>query len=251
MRTFVLLACLMLWPAGPLSAAAAPQAGPPPAEPRIRKIGPDTYQIGTVRLDAAARTVRCNGHVNMDRGGPIELLACLTRGKAHESVLTLDVVPMDLQLALLLLDLAPGANPAVRYRPDGPEAGRPPGDRVTILAEWPLPAAEGEEPAARTVRAEKLLLNVQTRQPAPEARWVFLGSRLVGGRFGADVDGSLVTTFHDPLAILELADETANDDTYYEVNAELCPPVGTPVALIIRAPAPETEEGQPPGGDAG
>lgn len=246
MRNVLLLVFLILCLPVAL-AAEQPEPAPAAPEPRIRKTGPDTYLVGTVQLDAAARTISCPGQVNMARGGPIELLACLPWGKTHESVLTLDVVPMDLQVALLLLGLLPGRNPAVHYPADSPAARRPPGDPVLVSVQWPLPPAEGEAPKVQTVRAESLLLNVQTEKPLARAKWVFLGSRLNNGRFGADVDGTLITTYHDPLSILELADETANDDIYYNVNEALCPPVGTAVTLIIHAPLPEPE--QPPEGE--
>jgi hypothetical protein len=70
------------------------------------------------------------------------------------------------------------------------------------------------------------------------ATWAFLGSAVVDGRFGADMDGSLVTTYHDPLAILELNLPTVNDDVYYHVDQSRCPPVGTPVDLVITLPVP-------------
>jgi len=117
---------------------------------------------------------------------------------------------------------------------------------VLLSVQWRTPGDDGAEPAVRTVPAESLLLNVQTGKPAAGVRWVFLGSRLAEGRFGADLDGSIITTFHDPLAILEIAEETANDDIYYNANADLCPPVGTPVVLIIRVPPAEDAPAQGP-----
>ena len=237
MSIHLLIACAVICaaePAGPPAKAPAPA----PEQRRIRKIGEHLYRVGAVVLDAQARTVRCKGRVNMDRGGPIELLACLPTGKTHESVLTLDVAPLDLQVALLLLDLKPGRNPAVRYHPEDPDRLKEPADSVLISVEWTEPPGQaGGEPTRRSVRAEKLLLNLQAKRPEADSPWAFLGSRRLDERFGADVDGSLITTFYDPLAILELAVETANDDIYYDVNAELCPPVGTPVELVIRAPA--------------
>ncbi len=228
-----------------LTLAAATKGDGPPvegAEPRVRKLGPHLYAVGAVRIDAEERTVRCPGRVNMDESGPIELLACLPRGKTHESVFTLDVEPMDLQIALLLLDLEPGRNPAVDYHEEDPDGALPPGDEVEVFIEWQPEAEEdGAEPEIRRDRGEAFLLNVQTEQAPEEATWVFMGSRMVEGRFGADFDGTLITTYHDPLAVLELALPTANDDIYYHVNAEVCPPVGTPVELIIHAPEPEEE----------
>jgi hypothetical protein len=173
----------------------------------------------------------------MDEGGPIELLACLPRGKTHESVFVLEVAPKDLQVALLLLGMQEGRNPAVEYPPDSAERERPLGDEVRILVEWREPGEEaaGERELHRAP-AERFLYNVEVDSPMAEATWAFLGSRMVNGRFGADLDGSLITTYHDPLAILELALPTVNDDIYYVVNKEHCPPVGTPVELVIQAP---------------
>lgn len=209
---------------------------------RIRKIGPNLYRVGSVVLDSEKRTVRCPGRVNMDAGGPIELLACLPRGKTHESVFTLDVEPTDLQVALLLLGLKPGRNPAFEYAEDSPELERPPGDEALIFVQWPRTPSK-EDGEVRSCRAEKFLYNVPADTPAAEATWVFMGSRMVGKGFGADLDGSLVTTYHDPLAILELCAPTVNDDIYYFVNERQCPPVGTQVALVVEALPKEDAEG--------
>jgi hypothetical protein len=224
--------------------AAADQADPEaPARDRVRKVGPHLYVVGTVVVDAEERTVRFPGRVNMDAGGPIELLLCLPRGKTHESVFTADIEPMDLQLALLLLGMQQGRNPAVPYRPEDPEGQRRPGDRADIFVEWRPEGADAEEAEPVRRRAERFLLNLEEDAPEQEAGWVFLGSTMLGERFGADVDGSLITTYHDPLAVLELELPTVNDDVYYAVNEDVCPAVGTSVELIVQAP-PREEEGK-------
>ena len=202
-------------------------------QPPIRKIGPHLYRIGAVVVDSKGRSVRCRGRVNMDEGGPIELLACLPRGKTHESVFTLDLAPKHLQVALLLLDVKDGRNPAVEYPEDSVERLRPPGDKTLVFVEWEEPTGESEGRKLRR-RAEEFLYNVQADTPMAQATWIFTGSRMVDGKFGADLDGTLITTYHDPLAILELCDPTVNDDIYYFVNAKRCPPVGTPVTLMIQ-----------------
>lgn len=249
--------CALAWTALPVAAAEEPAAGT--AEPaaqgqaRIHKIGPHLYQIGAVVLDAESRTARCPGRVNMNEGGPIELLACLPRGKTHESVLTLDVEPMDLQVALLLLDMKQGRNPAVRYPDGSPELKRPPGDDALIFVEWKRPAKEeGKEPEVQRCRAEELLYMSKDERAVTGATWVFLGSTVASGKFGADQDGSLITTFHDPLAILELNLPLVNNNPYagadleYIVNKDHCPPVGTPVELVVQAPPKKTDTSDEP-----
>ena len=217
-----------------------PEAGFEGAErfgKQVRRIGPHLYELGAVTIDAKSRTVRCSGRVNMAEGGPIELLACLPRGKVHESVLTLDVEPLDLQVALLLLGLEPGRNPAAQYPDGSPELEKAPGDMVEVCVEWQEPAPEGTDKVTVRRRADELLYNVAARQPLDATTWAFVGSCWVRERFGADIEGSLIATYHDPLAILELPVGLVNDDTWCTVRSDAVPPAGTKVELIIQQPA--------------
>lgn len=236
-----------LIPAALLAICAAALAGEPPRpdapaeRPAIRKIDEHRFQVGTVVIDAAARTVRCRGEVNMSEGGPIELLACTESGKVHESIFILDLNPLDLQVALLLLDMQLGRNPDCEYYEDDPDRLRDPGAEAVLTVEWGAADAEGE-PERRRERAERFLYDVEKKRVLEDVKWVFIGSRMVEGRFGAELGGSLIATYRDPLAILELRHPTVNDDIWYETNKELCPPVGTPVELVIEAPVESDEE---------
>lgn len=224
------------------------------AEPELpqgaRRLGPHLYALGAVTLDARQRTVRCPGRVNMRQGGPIELLACLPHGKVHESVLVLDVKALDLQLALILLGVEPGRNPAVPLAEGQRDGARPPGGMVQLFVEWTeRPAAAGqpageEQPRRVRRRADELLRNVRTGHPMRQTPWVLVGSRWTEDGFGADASGSVVTTFYDPLAVLELPLEQVNDDVWYEADPRVVPPLDTPVELVIEAPAAEPEEGE-------
>lgn len=263
----------MLWPVAVVAALAAAEPAPDKAKapeqerrrPAIERIGPHTSRVGSVVLNSAERSLVCPGRVNMDAGGPIELLACTPGGKVHESVFTLSVQPRELQVALLLLGLREGRNPAVELPEDAPEPTAPPGDALLISVEWTPPKQDKEgtedeatpvagKPAAKPMRrvaAEQFLYNRRTKKVLAQAEWVFLGSRLLPTekdsppRFGAEVEGSLITTYHDPLAILELAHPTVNDDIFYRVHEELCPPRGTPVRLIIRVPEKPADDAAP------
>jgi len=214
------------------------------AEPhghRVQKLGPHLYRLGTLTIDSEARTIRCPGHVNMAEGGPIEVLACLPTGKVHESVLTLDVEPLDFQLALLLLGLEPGCNPAVRYPDGAPELEMEPGNMVDLCIEWDEAGTNGEQRRVRR-RAEETLYNLTEDEPLGQTPWVFTGSRWVEGRFGAAVNGSLITTFYDPLAIIELPLEIVNDDTWCAVKEDALPPVGTGIELVVQQRAEEQDQ---------
>jgi hypothetical protein len=274
MRGVLLSACLLLAclstagaaeqqaPAPSAEAGAAAQEKPAPP-PVIRRIGPDLVQVGAVVVDAKTRTIRCKGHVAMSEGGPLDLLACLPTGKSYESIFTLDMRPMDLQVALLLLGLTPGRNPAYKYQPDESGADRKPGDEVLLYVEWTptpkagetpkaaerakdaAPAPAAALPAKKRVRAEEFLFSREKKQSLKDVRWVFLGSTMTNGRFGADLEGSLIATYHDPLSILELDHPMIGEDQYqdmdYSINSVLCPPVGTPIDLVVELPHKEAQ----------
>jgi hypothetical protein len=238
-----LLVCVLLVFLSPvLQAAESKQPSPPDAAQKIRRVGPNLYELGNVRIDAGARTISCRGRINMDRGGPIELLACTERGKRHETILVLDVEPLHLQLALLLLDLDMGRNPAVKYPEGSSENERDAADTVSIRVRWKENAAGKDEAETVEHPAHDLLYNVKKKRVMQPARWAFIGSRQVQGKFGAKMTGSLVVTYHDPLGILELALEEVNSDIWYEANARVIPEVGTEVDMIIQAP--EKEDGR-------
>ena len=70
--------------------------------------------------------------------------------------------------------------------------------------------------------------------------WIFVGSQINGDTFMADVEGQLVTTYRDPLSLLDNPLELqSNDDTIYEVNPRLMPAIGTPVEIEFADPRVE------------
>jgi len=244
--TFLLAAAL--WVCAALAFSAEDEAEPMPGPDDVgkrakeaKKIGPHRYQLGKVIIDAKERTVRCPGAINMDKGGPIELLACLPEGKVHESVLVLDTDALDLQVALLLLGPEPGRNPAVNYHKDDPIWKQKPGDMVDVHVEWTEDAGEGEEKRVVRRRADELIYNVVKDRPMKATQWVFVGSRWAEGRFGAALTGTLISTYYDPFAILELPLDEVNDDVWYAVNEKTTPPVNTKIDLVIQAPAKDED----------
>lgn len=177
-------------------------------------------RIGSVEVDTANRQIRAEGFVNMDRG-PIELLACGPRGKTHEALLVLQISPVDLQTALLLLGLQPGTDPVDLG------VGPPDGPQLDLWVEWQA----GGETVRR--RAEHLVFHRADGRALPETGWAFTGSQVIDGRFMADAEQSFVATFWDPWAILNLPLPCGGDDTLLQVNETEVPPAGTPVHLRL------------------
>jgi hypothetical protein len=192
------------------------------AQPPISKIGDNLYQLGTITLDSKKRELRIPGTVNMQKG-VIEVLACAPGGKVHESVLVLDVVPYHLQVALLLLGLQYVGGLEYQGDPRTPQ-----GDSVEVWVSW----KDGTKEV--TVRGEEMVWDVVRNTTMEQTPWIFVGSKMNQGTFMADLEKSLITTYHDPFTILDNPLTTGSNDELYRVNEQLVPPKGTPVTVTLK-----------------
>jgi hypothetical protein len=176
--------------------------------------------LGSVQVDSATRTVVATGWVNQTEG-PIEVLACGIRGKVHESVFALALNPLDLQAALLLVGLKGGEPmPAIG---EGPPRGAP----VDIVVEW---TARGE---TKRARAETFVWNTEDNAVLPETPWTYTGSVVKDGQFKALAEESLVVTYWDPYALIDLPLPCGSNDEILFVNTNTVPPYQTPVTFFF------------------
>jgi hypothetical protein len=172
--------------------------------------------------------------------GLIEVFACTPYGKVHEAVVTLDCRPQHLQAGLLLLGMNEKGG-QVKVLGD---AGALEGERAVVTVAWSEPGKDGR--AVEIVkRAEELLLDETTGDTMEACGFVFTGSRFIKvGKhetFASNASGQIITTFHDPDAILDNPLAKGSDDTIYYANSKVLPRSGTPILMRI-APAPKAPE---------
>lgn len=225
--------------------------------------GAPHIEIGKVRLFRAENRVEVEGLVAVQRN-LIELFACAEGGKAHESVLVLDARPSNLNLALKLLGLNDGGQVKVKrtvrvrrngeivdeeqevLEENGPnwlgDPRRPMGDRVIVTVRW-----KDKDDKEVEVRAEDLIFEPARNRSMPRAGWIYAGSRFAQNPLSkrdeivADHSKTVMTTWHDPDAILDNPLPDGGDDEIYYANPDVVPPRGTRVTLVIRKPS-EAEE---------
>ncbi|MFQ6039503.1 MAG: YdjY domain-containing protein [Candidatus Poribacteria bacterium] len=174
-------------------------------------------------IDTKKREATIRGWVNMN-AGLIEYLACSAGGKLHESVLVLDTKPIHLQVALILIGLEAKGDFEFQGDPRPPK-----GDPVEIWVQW----KQGEK--IKRVKAEQMILDSKNGKPMPETDWIFTGSLIHEGRFLAEIEKSLIATYHDPVAIINNPLLEGADDTVYYANSTLVPKRGTSVIVTIKA----------------
>jgi len=187
------------------------------------KINENIYKIGEIIINKQSREIEFPSEFNME-SKPIELLLCGKNGKLHESVLKTDIVPSQLQVSLLLLGYEYGQNIEFQGQDKTPK-----GDSLLIFVEW-IDSLDNKI----NVRIEKLAFNVAEKKEMRETSWIFSGSKILNGTFMADVEESIITTYHDPFTIIDNPLSTGNDDTLYIVNSQIVPPKGTKAIIVIK-----------------
>ena len=205
-------------------------------------VAADPPAVPGLTVDAEKRTVTVAAKVaprklaHLDQVYPIEVIATWAyrdgkKGKAHETVVTTDVLPSAVHKALESL----GAKPGKPARGEGTKAVGP---EVTVFIE--VAQADG---TPRRLTMDKVLLDPKTKKPLPKGvKFLFTGSAQVevepgklGTVYGADLTGTL-------LAIFPVTDETVcqssltmAEEKYLklDVNKDALPPEGTAVKLVL------------------
>jgi len=177
---------------------------------------------------------------HLEKEYPIEVIACWPHDrangkgqKAHETVVTIDVLPSDVHKALEAVGLKPGSPVKGGEKPcTGPD--------LNVSLEW-----KGDGGASKKLSIDKLLIDPKTRLPFPKSvKFRFTGSAMTKldpnkeeTRYGADLTGTLI-------AIYPVTDETVcqtsltmKEEKYLKLdtNAAVLPKQDTPVLLILEA----------------
>ncbi|MEQ2007059.1 MAG: YdjY domain-containing protein [Limisphaerales bacterium] len=210
-------------------------AAKPPAPPVIREVSPGVFQVGGVKLEKEARRASFPAKLNMTEG-PLEYLLVTTIGKTHESILTTDIEPQHLQVAMLLLGAKGMQAAALTNPPPGgpitqPQAGERnpplPGEAALIEVRW---THDGK---AQRRGIEELVFNKRAKELMSKGAFTFTGSRLWHGKFIAQTEGSLIALITDPDAVFNNPRPNRDADDTWVVRKQDVPPLDTVVEVSI------------------
>jgi hypothetical protein len=181
-----------------------------------------------IHIDKGKGTVTFPAEINMQTG-MLEYLLVADTGKTHESLLSTKIEPYDIQVAMLLLGVAPAgksdsAPPGQITRDYLKTAPELKGDKVNVLLTW----------AGHRARAEDLVWNLDKNAVMTPGPWIYNGSEMYDGRFLAQVDGSVAALVRDSGALMNNPRPGNDDDQIWEVNAAVTPAVGTAVDVTIQ-----------------
>ena len=193
-------------------------------------------RFGAIVIDKERKSATFPAAINLTQGA-LEYLLVTEMGKTHESLLSTKVQPYDLQVAMLLLGLKPNdaasaEPPAQINRQYLQKAAELRGPKVDLFLSWH--DANGDH----RLRPEDLILNTEARAQMTRGPWTYNGSGLYGGKFLAQVEGSIVALVRDSAAMVNNPRPGNDNDQIWEVNQTLVPPAGTPVGVIFQLESP-------------
>ena len=197
--------------------------GKPSAElrQRVKQVGPESYRVGDVIVDAKLGVAVFPAKVNQ-LVGLIEYVLVTETGKVHESFLSTRVRPSDIHAALLLLGAKPPGQLSV-------EVGWKVGDKwlrkpiADCIAQYPVEAASG-----RDDKVTDKSFDLKSRD------WKWIGIRLRNGKPTADVSGSILSLQSDTeaLALIEPMVDTGRFGSH--VWPKRVPKLGHAVQVFLR-----------------
>ena len=220
----------------PVEPASLPAPDQPvePVKPTVEKLDDTRYRIGKVVFDKKNREVRFPTKINMVEG-LLEYLVVHQNGKVHESLLTTDVSPTQINLAMTLLrypasrelyPLPSETGGASNNYPDVP-ADVKAGARVAIDVEW--------EDNGRTRRnpVNEWIQHAVKTTAMPPGPWIYGGSEFFDGKFVPETTGDISAIFVSPAALINYAGDDNRDDTVWLPYPKRVPAEGTNVTVII------------------
>ncbi|MGH7241824.1 MAG: YdjY domain-containing protein [Phycisphaerales bacterium] len=200
-----------------LAAGAGPEAEPKeaPKPASQREVFPG------VRVDLGAKvvefdgTVPVNAHTKADLKVFLETTVCGYDSKEHESLVVTKAKPSQVHAALLLLGLKPG-KPGAWKLEEKVWVGIPPtGDEVEVrFVTKNADGTEREEDAADWIVDSKN--GKSLKEIAPQAKWVFAGSKLTPAKPAARAPGEAIGNEPAPAK----ADEGKPGPEFYVADAE-------------------------------
>ena len=207
------------------SASPAEPPSPPEFEPEamkslVKSIGPGLFQIGKVVIDQNKRQVTFPTKVNL-RDVLIEYAIVGKIGKIHESLLSTEIPPTHIHIAMLLLGTKD-------MRPKSEERRLPPGQPIDILIKW---QHEGQ---SKTGRIEDWIIVEKDKEPISKGMWVYSGARIDDGYFTANTDESIVAIILDIDALANNPRTGNENDDIWFPNESRIPPLGTEIMVTFK-----------------
>lgn len=245
-----IVACLATWRALDNAHAAEPAPARPgaeaPAAPDVKTLmlpaGEEKdlkllHPKSHVWMDKERKRLVMSGHIAL-REGQLEMFACLSGTKEHESVVAIDTEAQVVHAGLLVCGAEPGK--PVQFQPTFSPAS---GTEIEITLHW-----KDKDGKLQTARAQDWIRDIKT-QKEMQQNWVFAGSGFwtddrTGEKYYMAEDGDFVCVSNFASAMLDLPTESSQSAgaLLFEAFTDRIPPQGSPVTMILTPKVEKKDE---------
>lgn len=205
-----------------------------PERSKLERLSEDRYRLGEVILDKKKREASIPAIVNM-REGLIEFLVVHEHGKLHESLFSTKAIPLDLSLALTILNFKQSKE--LYYIPREPGI---PSDKLYQVSEETRLAARLQifieqeiDGMKKRTPANEWIFNKETSQHMKPTHWVFGGSDFFNGKYIPDSTGDIAAVFVTDNASINYPGSENTNDMIWEPFTDRIPQRETTVTLIF------------------
>lgn len=253
---FALLTCLALRPLHAQEDAASPDSQNTPSLKdliTVTTIEPGRYKIGDVEINAKTREIIFPATVNM-REGLIEFPVTHVNGRVHEAIFTTEVLPLQIQTALLLANYEMSAEafplplekevplgeplPPMKFPPTNPAS------HVHVSVLW-----KDKDGKTQTASLEHMLgfddpqdLETPVQYADHSTQWIFTGSNEDMGIEVYDMGGAMVGTRLEQGSILNPEPNQVVLENVWLAKTNAIPEIGTPVNIRIKPASTTTKK---------
>jgi len=215
--------------------------GTKPAKPSIKSLGENRYQLGQITFNGKTREIRFPATMNLEKG-LLEYAIVTGDGKIHESLLSTEISPSQLQIVMKLCRYRDGVGDTFdALFPDDEkkgEAGKAVrGSSIRIAMEW-MEKVDGIEKMHRH-QMDELLRDLKVDGPIPDKQWIYTGSLIYEGTFIAEEEGTLIAVYIDNGSLINSFRPGTDDDERWVTNEKVAPKIGTPITVILSPNTPE------------
>lgn len=228
---------LIIFAYSALSGFVTPANADEQARPLVKKISPCVFQVGKVTFNQVTREIVIPANTNItDPESIIEYLLVHYNGeKIHESLLTTEAEPTNINIALKLLNYKESRELFRVRNPDGSFSDKYPdvAEDIKLAARFVIHITWNEGDTEKTIPVTQWIYNKSAKKNMSPTPWVYNGSYIYERKFNAQLTGSIFTIFPNSGAIANYPGDDRDDDTLWTPSSET-PEEGTPVKVILK-----------------
>lgn len=188
----------------------------------FEKLPNGDLRLGSIMVHPATREISFPGIICLS-SGILEVVIATPTGRLHETLVSSDISPLQLQAMLYLLGYGNG--------PRMPDSTGRQGDLLDIELAWTDAAGVSHrEPV------EKWIKDMRIGTASKPLGWAFVGSTVQDGEFLAEVEGNIAVNYSVASTILDIPDPDSLDDTIFVVNEEMTGPGKDASVTVILKP---------------